>query len=288
MDWQGGRRSNNVQDRRGMGVKATGSIGLGGIIIVLIGWALGISPSTMLGFVQGAEQFTSHHQTSSQTVPQNDEQGQFASVILASNEDFWNAELKQNGAPFSAAKMVLFSGQTQSACGIASSATGPFYCPADQKIYIDLGFINEMQKLGATNQRNVAGNFAMAYVIGHEYGHHISNLVGILPKAHQAMQQANSKAQANAISVRLELQADCFAGVWAANLGKYRINVTQRDLQEGLQAASAVGDDHITKTMTGRAINPENFTHGSSQQRMQWFSKGLQAGNMRACNTFAN
>lgn len=284
MDWKSGRQSRNVQDRRGMGIGAkTGGIGLGGIVIVLIGWALGVDPSTMLGLVESTQ--TQNTQTTQRA--QNDEQSQFVRVILGSNEDFWKSELAKHGIKFTEPQLVLFSNQTQSGCGAASAAAGPFYCPADQKIYIDLNFIREMQQLGATSQRQVAGNFAMAYVIGHEYGHHISNLIGVLPKAHQAMQNASSQAQANAISVRLELQADCFAGVWAANLEKYRIKVTQADLQEGLRAANAVGDDHIMES-AGRRVKEENFTHGSSQQRIQWFTRGLKAGTMTACDTFSN
>lgn len=284
MDWQDGRESNNVQDRRGMGVKAGGGIGIIGLIVVVIGWAFGVDPRTMLGLVQGAEQLTGHQQ-SQQTTPQNDEQSKFVRVMLGSNEDVWQKQLQKYGMTFHPAQLILFSGQTQSRCGVASQATGPFYCPADQKIYIDLGFIRQMQQLGATRDNKVAGNFAMGYVIAHEYGHHISNLIGVLPKAHQAMQQASSQARANAISVRLELQADCFAGVWAANLHKYHISITQTDIEKGLQAANAVGDDHIM-SQSGRHINPENFTHGSSAQRMQWFERGLKAGDMQACDTF--
>lgn len=287
MDWRSGRQSNNVQDRRGMGVKAGGGIGIVGLIVVLIGWFFGIDPRTMLGLVEGAQQVTGQTQTSTQTTANNDEQSQFVRVILGANEDFWSSELQKYGVRFRAPQLVLFSQQTQSGCGMASALTGPFYCPVDQKIYVDLNFIHSMQKLGATQNTKVAGNFAMAYVIGHEYGHHISNLIGVLPKAHQAMQAASSSSQANAISVRLELQADCFAGVWAANLDKYQIRVTKADLQEGLQAANAVGDDHIMKS-SGKRINQENFTHGSSAQRMQWFNRGLQRGDMNACDTFNN
>lgn len=285
MDWKSGRRSSNVQDHRGMGVKAGGGIGIVGLIIILIGWFFGIDPRTMLGFVEGAQNLTGGTQTTTNAPPKNDEQSQFVSVMLGANEDFWNSELKRNGVNFRAPKLVLFSDRTQSACGIASAQTGPFYCPADQKIYIDLNFIHQMQKMGATQQQKVAGNFAMAYVLAHEFGHHISNLIGILPKAHQAMQNAGNKAEANRYSVALELQADCFAGVWAANLDKYRISITQADLQEGLRAANAVGDDHIMES-AGHTVRPENFTHGSSEQRMKWFMTGLKSGNMNACDTF--
>lgn len=283
MDWKGGRRSTNVQDRRGKGVKAGGGIGLVGLIVILIGWAMGVDPRTMLGLVEGSQQITGSTQTT-QTAS-NDEQSEFVRVMLGSNEDLWQKQFQQYGQRFSVPQLILFSGQTQSACGLASSATGPFYCPADQKIYIDLDFIRQMQQLGASNNQQVAGNFAMGYVIAHEFGHHISNELGILPKVHQAMQAARSQSEANAYSVKLELQADCFAGVWAANLGNYNINITQQDIENGLRAARAVGDDHIMQS-SGRSVNPENFTHGSSEQRMKWFTTGLNAGDMNVCDTF--
>lgn len=285
MDWEGGRRSNNVQDRRGSKMKA-GGMGIGGIIIVLIGLFFGVDLNTMLGLVGGGVSGGGQYQ---QSAPPSDaksqEQSEFVRVMLGSNEDLWQQQFKRYGIKFRAPTLVLFSQQTQSACGAASSATGPFYCPADQGIYIDLNFIQEMRRMGASNNTEVVGNFALAYVIAHEFGHHISNLTGILPKAHQAMSQAGNKAQANAISVALELQADCFAGVWAANLSRYNINVTRKDLELGLQAASAVGDDRIMAS-AGRSVNPENFTHGSAQQRMEWFARGLQSGDMQTCDTF--
>lgn len=288
MDWKGGRRSGNIQDRRGRGMKTGGGIGIVGIIIVLIGWAMGVDPRAMLNFVDSGSQMTTQSASAvSGKSADDDEQKQFVETILGSNEDVWKAQLAKDNVTFKPATLVLFSGRTQSACGTASSQTGPFYCPTDQRIYVDLGFIREMQQLGAVNNQEVVGNFAMGYVIAHEYGHHISNLLGILPQAHQAMEQSTSQAQANAISVRLELQADCFAGVWAANLPKYHISITQNDIAKGLQAAHAVGDDHIMQ-QAGRRANPENFTHGSSQQRMQWFSRGLKSGNMNACNTFSS
>lgn len=283
MDWQGGRRSTNVEDRRGKSMKA-GGLGLGGIVIILIGLFLGVDLNTMLGIVQGTDTGYSYEQ-STPTDAKSQEQADFVQVMLGSNEDFWQQQLKRYGIRFRAPTLVLFSTQTQSACGTASSATGPFYCPADQGIYIDLNFIQEMRRMGASRNTEVVGNFALAYVIAHEFGHHISNLTGILPQAHKAMNQAGNKAQANAISVALELQADCYAGVWAANLQHYNINITRTDLEHGLQAASAVGDDHIMAS-AGRSINPENFTHGSAKQRMEWFSKGLQSGDMQTCNTF--
>ena len=283
MDWKGGRRSNNVQDRRGAGVKA-GGIGLGGIVIILIGLFFGVDLNTMLGLVQNTGG-TSQYEQSAPSDAKSQEQAQFVEVVLGANEDHWQQQFSRYGIQFRAPTLVLFSNQTQSACGTASSMTGPFYCPADQGIYIELNFIQDMRRMGASNNTEVVGNFALAYVIAHEFGHHISNLTGVLPQAHKAMSQAGNKAQANAISVALELQADCYAGVWAANLSKYNINVSRADLEHGLQAASAVGDDRIMAS-AGRSINPENFTHGSAQQRMQWFARGLQSGDMQSCDTF--
>ncbi len=284
MDWKAGRRSSNVQDRRGVRMKK-GSIGIGGIVVILIGLFMGADLNTMLGLVSGGTQSASYQQSPSSQSQHNDEKSQFVSVILASNEDLWQSQLRHYNYKFRAPQMILFSDRTQSGCGLASAKTGPFYCPADEKIYIDLNFIQDMQRLGATRNQKVAGNFAMAYVIGHEFGHHISNLIGTLPKAHRAMKNAGNKTRANAISVALELQADCFAGVWAANLSNYNIKISRADIEAGLRAAAAVGDDHIMQS-AGQSVNPENFTHGSAKQRSEWFTRGLQSGDMQSCNTF--
>lgn len=286
MDWKGGRRSRNVEDRRGSGrgVKTGGGIGIVGILIVLGGWILGVNPTTMLGIVQTTSSVTNN--IGSRSTEIDDEQHDFAEVLLGSNEDVWQAQFRQLGADFTPARFVLFSSSTQSRCGAASAATGPFYCPADSSIYVDFNFIQEMQRLGATDSRQVTGNFAMAYVIAHEYGHHVSNLIGSLSQVHKAMSNARSKAESNQYSVLLELQADCFAGVWANNLAKYNISITRADLEDGLQAAHAVGDDHIMKS-SGRSVSHENFTHGSSEQRKQWFATGLRSGDMRSCDTFS-
>lgn len=277
MRWEGGRRSSNIRDRRG--AKAAGGLGLGGIAIVLIGWFLGIDPRAILGFVDGMPGSGTSNQSSGQSSKPQDEIGDFISVMLASNEDVWQEQFKKhNPHRYQTPRLEIFSQATHSACGAASSASGPFYCPVDQTIYIDPSFINDMKRMGAP------GDFAFAYVIAHEYGHHISYLTGALGKAHRDMQRSD-KARANQISVRLELQADCYAGVWAANLQKYNIQLEPGDIEEGLKAARAVGDDRLMAS-AGQTIRPENFTHGTSAQRMEWFEKGLKGRDMSVCDTF--
>ena len=285
MDWKNARRSANVSDRRGGG-KAP--LGILGTIIVIIGVIFGQDVGTMLGLVETGAQFVGQSNTQQVQNPTNDEQSDFIRVVLGANEDLWQAQFQKYGLKFRPAQLVLFSNRVQSACGAAGAEVGPFYCSADEKIYVDLNFINDMRRLGASNSNQVAGNFAMAYVIGHEYGHHISNLTGTLPKTHQAMAKAGTKSDKNALSVRRELQADCYAGVWAANLAKYKINLNEQDISAGLTAASAVGDDRIMKSAgySDNKLNPENFTHGSAQQRKEWFARGLQAREMTACDTF--
>lgn len=277
MRWERGRRSSNVSDRRG--AKAAGGLGLGGIAIVLIGWFLGIDPRTILGFVDGMPGSGTSSQSRGQSSKPQDEIGDFISVMLASNEDVWQEQFrKHNLRRYQTPRLEIFSQATRSACGAASSASGPFYCPGDQTIYIDPSFINDMERMGAP------GDFAFAYVIAHEYGHHISYLTGVLSEAHRVMQRSD-KARANQISVRLELQADCYAGVWAANLQKYNIQLEPGDIEEGLKAARAVGDDRLMAS-AGQTIRPENFTHGTSAQRMEWFENGLKGRDMSVCDTF--
>lgn len=276
MRWQSGRRSSNIRDRRG--AKAAGGLGLGGLVIVLLGWFLGVDPSAMLGLAEGIQGQSQPRQQSSGAAPQ-DEIGDFISVMLASNEDVWQEQFrKHNQRGYQTPRLEIFSQATRSACGTASSASGPFYCPGDQTIYIAPSFINDMKRMGAP------GDFAFAYVIAHEYGHHISYLTGVLGEAHRAMQRTD-RTRANQISVRLELQADCYAGVWAANLQKYNIQLEAGDIEEGLKAAKAVGDDRIMAS-AGRTVSPENFTHGTSAQRMQWFENGLRGRDMQVCDTF--
>jgi len=275
MEWQNNRRSSNVEDRRGGGA-LVGGIGLGGLLIVLIGWAFGIDPGTMLGFVEGSGIGQSQSSTGS---GKDDEAKRFLGAVLASTEDVWQPIFRQYGKSYREPILVLFEGQVQSACGISSSATGPFYCSADQKLYIDPAFYREMQKMGAS------GEFAFAYVVAHEVGHHVQNLLGTLGQAHTQMRRSN-KATANQISVRIELQADCYAGIWGNKLEKYsKIRINEADIRNGLKAAEAVGDDTLMQR-AGQRVNPANFTHGSSADRMKWLNIGLQYGEISRCNTF--
>ena len=276
MEWQNNRRSSNVEDRRGGGALVGGGIGLGGLLIVLIGWAFGIDPGTMLGFVEGSGIGQSQSSTGS---GKDDEAKRFLGAVLASTEDVWQPIFRQYGKSYREPTLVLFEGQVQSACGISSSATGPFYCSADQKLYIDPSFYREMQKMGAS------GDFAFAYVVAHEVGHHVQNLLGTLGQAHRYMRQV-SKTEANQISVRIELQADCYAGIWGNKLEKYsNIRINEADIRNGLKAAEAVGDDTLMQR-AGQRVNPANFTHGSSADRMKWLNIGLQYGEISRCNTF--
>ena len=276
MEWQNNRRSSNVEDRRGGGALVGGGIGLGGLLIVLIGWAFGIDPGTMLGFVEGSGIGQSQSSTGS---GKDDEAKRFLGAVLASTEDVWQPIFRQYGKSYREPTLVLFEGQVQSACGISSSATGPFYCSADQKLYIDPSFYREMQKMGAS------GDFAFAYVVAHEVGHHVQNLLGTLGQAHRYMRQV-SKTEANQISVRIELQADCYAGIWGNKLEKYStIRLEDGDIREGLKAAEAVGDDTLMQRAGGR-VNPANFTHGTAADRMRWLNNGLQYGEINRCNTF--
>ena len=276
MEWQNNRRSSNVEDRRGGGALVGGGIGLGGLLIVLIGWAFVIDPGTMLGFVEGSGIGQSQSSTGS---GKDDEAKRFLGAVLASTEDVWQPIFRQYGKSYREPTLVLFEGQVQSACGISSSATGPFYCSADQKLYSEPAFYREMQKMGAS------GEFAFAYVVAHEVGHHVQNLLGTLGQAHTQMRRSN-KATANQISVRIELQADCYAGIWGNKLEKYsKIRINEADIRNGLKAAEAVGDDTLMQR-AGQRVNPANFTHGSSADRMKWLNTGLQYGEISRCNTF--
>ncbi|WP_294534949.1 neutral zinc metallopeptidase [uncultured Rhodoblastus sp.] len=293
MRWEDFRRSENVEDRRGDtqyaggGGGSSGHLGIGAMIILgLIGYAFGIDPRLLIGGAELVSNVTSGS-GKQQTAPSkpmgapNDQMGHFVSAVLAENEDVWKEVLPaQTGVRFVPAPVVLFQGGTRSGCGIAQSAMGPFYCPEDRKIYLDTAFFKDMQKrLGG------GGDFAYAYVISHEMGHHVQNLLGILPKAQAAQQNAGSKAQANAISVRVELQADCLAGVWAANAHQKWQVIEEGDVEKAMATAQAIGDDRLQKSGRGYAV-PDSFTHGSSAQRVQWLERGLQSGKVSACNTF--
>ena len=287
MRWQMSRRSENIEDRRGMsagmgrGVRAGGVGGLGLIVFALIAMLLGVNPMTILGSLDGGyagpDATTSSGPTG--TPPANDESGQFVSAILGQTEDVWSNVFKQAGQTYREPTLALFDGAVQSACGMAGAATGPFYCPADQKVYLDTSFFRELsQKFGAP------GDFAAAYVIAHEVGHHVQTLLGISRQVTD-MRQRSDEATSNRLSVMMELQADCFAGVWARQLHDSQGVLEKGDVEEGLQAASAVGDDRIQRATRGYVV-PDAFTHGSSEQRMHWFRQGLQSGDINSCDTF--
>jgi predicted metalloprotease len=283
MRWEGQRESSNVEDRRGISparVGGVGGLGLGGIVLVLaVSYFTGTNPLTLLNMLDGVQNMT---ESSAPTEPgrigaPSDQLGKFASVVLADTETTWTGLLGQR---YENPRMVLFSGAVQSACGTTSSAVGPFYCPGDHKLYLDLSFFEEMsQRLGAP------GDFAQAYVIAHEVGHHVQNLMGIAEKVHR-LQRQSSETEGNALSVRMELQADCFAGVWGHHANRDRNLIEPGDFEEGLRAASAIGDDRLQKMARGQ-VQPESWTHGSSEQRMTWLRKGLESGDPKACDTFA-
>jgi predicted metalloprotease len=295
------RESENVEDRRddssgGGGFSIGGGhIGIGGIIILLIvSYVTGINPMTLFGAYESATD-GGQSQTSSSAPPGRaregapaDNSGQFVSKVLGSTEDTWTEIFQQQvkGGRYTAPTLVLFSGQTRSACGAAQSAMGPFYCPNDGKVYLDTEFFAEMRaRFHACPETEGACAFSQAYVIAHEVGHHVQDLLGILPKVHQAEEQASTDADANHLSVALELQADCFAGVWA-NHTQQKVHFLDRgDVEAALQTASAIGDDRLQQETRGRVV-PDSFTHGTSAQRQHWFSAGLNSGQINACNTF--
>lgn len=272
------RSSSNVEDRRRSRVSGGRSIGIGTIVMVLVAMYFGVDPTTILNMGQGMSQMPSE---ASEPIPENDDMAIFVSKVLGSTEDTWDKIFQQSGYQYPAPKLVLFRGQTSTACGTGQAAMGPFYCPADKKVYIDLGFYDEMK-----NRFNAPGDFAQAYVIAHEVGHHIQNLMGTSDKVQQARQSARNDAEANQYSVRLELQADCYAGVWAHHAdGKNRI-LEAGDVEEAMRAAAAIGDDALQKQAQGYTV-PDSFTHGTSEQRMRWFNQGLTVGDINKCDTFS-
>jgi len=280
MRWEFGRRSENVEDRRG--VPVSGAVvggGIGTIILAVIVTLLGGDPTQILQ--QAAPPTNSPYATAPrQTSPEQEKLADFVSVVLADTEDTWQDIFQQQGATYREPKLVLFSGAVKSACGLAESAMGPFYCPLDQKVYIDLSFYRDLK-----NRHQAPGDFAQAYVVAHEVGHHVQNLLGISSKV-QAMQQRVDEVRANQLSVRLELQADCFAGVWAHNAQKARQILEPGDIEEALNAASQIGDDRLQAKARGYVV-PDSFTHGSSTQRVRWFKQGFRTGDLSQCNTFA-
>ena len=279
MLWKTGRRSSNVEDRRGVRLSGSkikgGSIGI--ILLALVGMYFGIDPSVILnsGLIDGEPV----QQTSVQTSPEEDRLADFVSVVLADTEDTWDTIFQQAGRAYEKPSLVLFSGAVQSACGFAQSATGPFYCPADRKVYIDLAFYQELKQ-----NLQAPGDFAQAYVVSHEIGHHVQNLLGISTKV-QAQRARLSPTEYNKLSVKVELQADCFAGVWANHANRVRHILEPGDVEEALNAASMIGDDALQKKSRGYVV-PDSFTHGSSAQRVQWFREGLKSGDINRCNTF--
>ncbi len=293
MRWQLGRRSENIEDRRGepmargfplprgipmsRGARRGGLGGLGLIILFLIMLFFGVDPRLL--FQGGTSPDVTYTQAPGTTPPADDEAAQFVATVLGYTEDTWKELFKQMGDTYREPTLVLFSGQVGSACGFAQAAMGPFYCPADQKVYIDLSFYQELRdRFGAP------GDFAQAYVIAHEVGHHVQNQLGIAEQVQNARQQAG-ESESNALSVAMELQADCLAGVWANHTEQAQQILEQGDIEEGLNAAAAIGDDRIQKQTQGYVV-PDAFTHGSSEQRVHWFRQGLESGDVQACDTF--
>lgn len=288
MKWEGNRQSDNVEDARGSGGGGRGfpigggrGIGLGTIAIALVaGWVFGINPLTVLGLLSGGGgPAPVQQQAPAGKPPADDPMARFVSTVLADTEDVWREQFKALGGTYREPKLRLFRGSEPTACGTGQAAMGPFYCPGDQKVYIDLSFYETMRtRLGAP------GDFAQAYVIAHEVGHHVQNLMGIADKV-DSLRGRVSEAQQNAMSVRLELQADCFAGVWAHHAQAARQILEEGDVEEALNAASQIGDDTLQRKSQG-TVQPETFTHGTSAQRVTWFKKGLSTGSVQQCNTF--
>ncbi len=276
MRWRQGRRSTNVEDRRGR-VARRATVGGGAVVLALLAaLLLGQDPGKVLEQIGVSTQ-----QVPQQTAPPSqhqDELTEFVKVVLGDTEDVWHQIFADNGARYQEPTLVLYSDMTETACGYGQAAAGPFYCPADQHVYLDLSFLRELKRMGAS------GDFAFAYVIAHEVGHHIQTLQGISHQVRRAQSQMR-QVDANALQVRMELQADCYAGVWAHHAHRQRQILERGDVDEGLQAAAAVGDDQIQRS-AGRRVHPESFTHGSSEQRVTWFRRGLETGRVQACDTF--
>ena len=280
MRWEGERESDNVEDRRGLSIGGRGFAlgGIGTVVVTLIALYFGVDPSVILNQVATAPPAAEQQQAAARS-PEENKLAQFSAVVLADTEDVWTQVFKEKGSTYPMPKMVLYTGEVQSACGFAQAAMGPFYCPNDQKLYLDLSFFDALHTRYAAS-----GDFAQAYVIAHEVGHHVQNLLGILEQAHAAQESA-PKEKANAIQVRVELQADCLAGVWANKADQTKHILESGDVEEALAAASGVGDDRLQQQARGYVV-PESFTHGSSEQRMRWFSAGAKSGDMAQCNTF--
>ncbi len=282
MRWRLGRRSGNVEDRRHVrmpGRRGAAGGGIGLLIIIVIAILLGADPSKLLNDMSSTDSVSTSSYDQPRTSSADNELADFVSVVLADTEDTWNELFRGYNRQYQEPRLVLFSGAVESACGYAQSDMGPFYCPRDQKVYIDLSFYQDLKyKLGAP------GDFAQAYVIAHEVGHHVQNLLGISEQVYNARQRL-SKSESNRLSVMQELQADCLAGVWASNADRARDILEDGDIEEGLNAASSIGDDRLQKQSKGY-ITPDSFTHGSSEQRVKWFKIGLRSGDLNSCNTF--
>ncbi|OTG66778.1 KPN_02809 family neutral zinc metallopeptidase [Acinetobacter silvestris] len=298
MRWKGRRVSENVEDARGSGGVKAGGISILGLVIAFVAWKFfGVDPQQAY---QATQQVTAGAQTQTtgsikNPTQQQQEAAQFVGTILADTEDTWSQIFQQQGAQYIPPKLVMFSGRVNSGCGTAESAMGPFYCPADQKVYIDTEFFKDMRtQMGISGEQNQteltakdeAGDFAQAYVIAHEVGHHVQNLLGISAQVQKARQQSN-QTQSNQLSVRQELQADCLAGVWANRTQQRTQFLEQGDIEEAMDAAHKIGDDYLQKRARGTVV-PDSFTHGSSAQRMQWFQTGLKSGNINNCDTFGS
>jgi len=282
MRWQNGRRSSNIEDRRGRripgGMKG-GGIGI--LLLALVGIYFGIDPALILnvGDVVQKNQPVSRTSAPYQPTTQEKEQADFVAVVLADTEDVWTQVFEENGKTYQEPTLVLFTGSVQSACGFAQAAMGPFYCPGDRKVYIDLSFYKDLQ-----NTLHSPGDFARAYVVAHEIGHHVQKLLGYSDQLARARPRL-SKKNYNKVSVRMELQADCFAGVWANRADKMRAILEPGDIEEALNAASNIGDDRLQQESRGY-VTPDSFTHGSSAQRVHWFKQGYETGDVESCNTF--
>jgi len=281
MRWERQRASDNVEDRRGrrLGGGRGAGLGIGGVLVVLlIAFVTGKDPSQLLQLLQPSQPAAQQEGPAAGGPPANDRQGEFARRILGSTEDVWSAIFTQSGQSYQKPTLVLFGGEVESACGYTTSAVGPFYCPADRKLYLDFSFFEELdRKFGAP------GEFAQAYVIAHEVGHHVQNLLGIADQVSAAQQRADQR-QANALSVAMELQADCLAGVWAVHANQTNKWLEPGDVESALAAAAAIGDDRMQKMSRGH-VQPESWTHGSSEQRVTWLGRGMETGQVSSCKT---
>jgi len=284
MRWKGGRRSSHVEDRRGSRVSGGGVFkgGIGTVVIALgIAYFLGIDPRVVLQIENAVMPESTETGSNYQPTAKEQEQADFVSVVLADTEDTWGEIFRQSGYQYEEPDLVMFSGRVESACGMASAAMGPFYCPADKKVYIDLSFFDDLK-----TRHGAAGDFAQAYVIAHEIGHHVQNLLGTSDKVRKA-QRGLGKSGVNELSVQLELQADCYAGLWGNHADRSRDILEQGDIEEALNAAAAIGDDRLQKQGQGYVV-PESFTHGTSKQRVHWFKQGITTGDVGDCDTFGS